>query len=255
MVFSANPEDYTNRGRIVTPLKDRIGTVVRTHYPAKLEHGLAITRENAWLERGNGAYEIDVPKYIFEIIEETIRLARQSPHINQQSGVSVRTSIACSETAVSSAERRAILLSERKVVPRICDLANIAASCRGKIELLLAEDESAEDKLIQSLVGEAVKNIFENYMSIDELDGVVEQFRDGKNNLETGDALASGQLVAQLDAVGELRNAAADLCRAAERNPDDDHDLASAAEFVLEALYVNNRLSKYAYRSKTFFKR
>ena len=93
MVFSANPEDYTNRGRIVTPLKDRIGSVIRTHYPADVEHAIEITSQNAWIHRGNGERTIDVPKYMYEIIEETIRLARKSPHINQQSGVSVRASI------------------------------------------------------------------------------------------------------------------------------------------------------------------
>ncbi len=255
VVFTANPEDYTNRGRIVTPLKDRIGSVVRTHYPVKSEHGIAITRENAWLERSNGAYEIAIPDYMLEIIEEAVRLARKSPHINQQSGVSVRTSIACSETMVSNAERRAVTLGERRIVPRICDLANMSASCRGKIELMLAEDEQAEDKLITALVGEAVSNVLESYMNIDDLDAVIEAFQGSKTNLQTGDEMSAEQLVGQAHKIRPLAKAASHLCQATNRDPDDPGELAGAVEFILESLYVNNRLSKYAYQRRTFFKR
>ena len=109
MVFSANPEDYTNRGRIVTPLKDRIGSVVRTHYPLTRELGIQITDANAWSDRDDGP-QIAVPKFLKEIVEETSRLARTSPHVNQASGVSVRMSIANSENLVSNAERRALAL-------------------------------------------------------------------------------------------------------------------------------------------------
>ena len=255
MVFTANPEDYTNRGRIVTPLKDRIGSVVRTHYPHRSEDGIAITRENAWIDRNHGAMKVDVPGYMFEIIEEAIRLARKSPHINQQSGVSVRTSIACCETMISNAERRAIALGETRVVPRISDLAPMAASCRGKIELMMAEDEGAEDKLITALFGEAVKNVFAEYMEPDDLDAVVEQFRGGKTDLQTGDDVPADKLVGQLARIESLAKAATELCGKTDRDPDSPADLAGAAEFILEALYVNNRLSKYAYKGKTFFRR
>jgi magnesium chelatase subunit I len=170
LVFSANPEDYTNRGRIVTPLKDRIGTVVRTHYPFSNAEAMRITSENARLDRGEGGLKIEVPAYVHETIEEMVRLARQSPHINQQSGVSVRTSIAALELVVANAERRALACKEPAVVPRVSDLDNVPAACRGKIELMLAESEEAEDKLIGALIGEAVKNVseshFESWVSI-----------------------------------------------------------------------------------------
>src|SRR6185369_7786110 len=118
MVFSANPEDYTNRGRIVTPLKDRIGSVIRTHYPLTREIGVAISDQNAWLERGgDGVASLTIPQYVKEIVEEISRLARSSPHVNQQSGVSVRMSIANLENVVSNAERRALLNGERFIVP------------------------------------------------------------------------------------------------------------------------------------------
>src|SRR5438094_737973 len=144
LVFSANPEDYTNRGRIVTPLKDRIGSVIRTHYPLSRAAGIAITEANAWTQRDG--VRVLVPSFMKEILAETARLARSSPAINQQSGVSVRMSIANCENMISNAERRGILTHENPVVPRISDLVYLAASARGKIELTMSEDDGQEDK-------------------------------------------------------------------------------------------------------------
>ncbi|HVT82980.1 MAG TPA: sigma 54-interacting transcriptional regulator, partial [Phycisphaerae bacterium] len=188
MVFSANPEDYTNRGRIVTPLKDRIGSVIRTHYPQNVEEAIAIVKQNADLDRvdGESGVSAELPKYIHEILEEFVKLARTSPHINQASGVSVRCSIANAENVVSSAERRGILLKESRVVARVDDLAFITASSRGKIELMLAEGDTAEDKLILSLVGEAVKNIFNRYAELSDYDEIAMQFKGGVT-LQVGD--------------------------------------------------------------------
>ncbi len=255
MVFSANPEDYTNRGRIVTPLKDRIGSVVRTHYPQRLEQAIEITTGNAMLERGNGDYCVEVPRYMHEIVEETIRLARQSPHINQQSGVSVRASIAATEIMVSNAERRAILLDERRVVPRISDLANMAAGCRGKLELMLADDEKAEDKLLVALVGEAVKNVFANHCDAAPLERIVAAFGDGQATVEAGDEIGSEEFCRVVAGIENLHNTATELCKTNDQDPDDPAHLASAAEFILEALYAGNRLTKYAYHGQTFYKR
>lgn len=255
MVFTANPEDYTNRGRIVTPLKDRIGSVIRTHYPQRLEQAITITRQNANLDRANGEYVVDIPRYMHEIIEEAVRLARESPHINQQSGVSVRTSIASTESMVSNAERRAIMLSERRVVPRISDLPHVAASCRGKLELMLADDEKAEDKLITALIGEAVKNVFINHGDEAGLETVVAQFADGKATLEVGDDVTSSDLAEAIRRIKGLSEAAEDICKHNDLDPVDPANLASAAEFVLESLYVSNRLTKYGYHGRTFYKR
>ncbi len=255
MVFTANPEDYTSRGRIVTPLKDRLGSVIRTHYPRRSQEALQITRENAWLDRPNGQCVVDVPDYMYQIVEEIARLARASPHINQQSGVSVRTSIANAENMISNAERRAIVTGEKRAVPRICDLQHLTASCRGKIELMLVEDDEAEDKLIHALVGEAVKNIFEEHMELEDLDGIVEQFRGRQVSVEVGDDVPSDEVLANIRRIDGLRRSAAKLCKAVGLKRDDPADLASAVEFVLEALYVNNRLSKYAYRGRTYYRR
>ena len=258
LVFSANPEDYTNRGRIVTPLKDRIGSVIRTHYPETLDEGIRVTQDNAWIERsesGSGSgVEVDVPPFMSEIVEEVVRLARSSPHVSQASGVSVRTSIANAETLVSNAERRGIITGEKRVVPRICDLSFLIASCRGKIEMTLSEEEGAEDKLIQSLVGEAVKKVFDKYSDPSEFELVAEQFK-GNLTFPAGDDLPASEFVANMKAVKGLPQAATKLAKEMELDATDDGVLAAAGEFVLEALYVNNRLSKYNAKGKTFFRK
>lgn len=255
MAFTANPEDYTSRGRIVTPLKDRIGSVVRTHYPQRTDDAIRITQGSAWLKRETSEWRIDIPQYMLEIVEEIGRIARQSPHINQQSGVSVRTSIANAELLVSNAERRCLRHGETHVVPRISDLAHLAAGCRGKIELMLADDERAEDTLITSMTGEAVSAVFEDYGQLAELEGVVDAFTDRTARIEIGDEVSTKELLAGVEKIPALKQAAVKLCAAAKQPTDDGAYLAAGAEFILEALYVNNRLSKYAYHGRTCFKR
>jgi magnesium chelatase subunit I len=258
LVFSANPEDYTNRGRIVTPLKDRIGSVIRTHYPETIDEGIEIAQNNAWLDRNaNGAASgvaVQTPRFMVEIVELIVRLARSSPHVSQASGVSVRTSIANTETLVSSAERRGIHTGEKRVVVRVCDLAHLVASCRGKIEMTLAEEEGAEDKLIQSLTGEAVKTIFSRYAEPDDFEQITEQFK-GNLTFPAGDDLAAEEFVANMKAIKSLPQSAAKLAKEMELDADSPGVLASVGEFLLEGLYVNNRLSKFNNRGKTFFKR
>jgi magnesium chelatase subunit I len=258
LVFSANPEDYTNRGRIVTPLKDRIGSVIRTHYPETIEEGIRVTQENAWLKRHEdgsaSGVSVEVPPFMGEIVEEVVRLARSSPHVSQASGVSVRTSIANAETLVSNAERRGIVTGEKRVVPRICDLNFLVASCRGKIEMTLSEDDAAEDKLIQSLVGEAVKNVFARYSDVTEFDLIAEQFK-GNLTFPAGDDLSADEFVANMKAVKGLPQAAYKLAQEMDLDASSNAILASTGEFVLEALYVGNRLSKYNTKGKTFFRK
>jgi len=258
IVFSANPEDYTNRGRIVTPLKDRIGSVIRTHYPETIDEGIRIAEQNAWLDRSEGdsasGVQVEVPRYMSEIVEEAIRLARSSPHVSQASGVSVRTSIAYLETLISNAERRGIMTGEKRVIPRICDLMFLTASSRGKIEMTLAEEEGAEDKLIKSLVGEAVKAVFDRHGDPDAYESITEQFR-GNLTFPAGDDLSAEEFVANMKAIKGLSQAASTLAREMELDANDPAILASMGEFLLEGLYVNNRLSKYNNKGKTFFKK
>ncbi len=258
LVFSANPEDYTNRGRIVTPLKDRIGSVIRTHYPETVTEGIEIAQQNAWLERHDGVsasgVRVDVPRFMSEIVEEMVRLARSSPHVSQASGVSVRTSIANLETVVSNAERRGIVTGESRVVPRICDLNYLIASSRGKIEMTLAEEEGAEDKLIRSLVGEAVKVVFARHAKLDDYERVVEQFL-GNITFPAGDDLSADEFVANLKAVKPLHQAASGLAKQLELDGGDNATLASVGELLLEGLYVHDRLSKKTAKGKTFFRK
>lgn len=276
LCFSANPEDYTNRGRIVTPLKDRLGSVVRTHYPRGSELAMRITRENAFLERGPAASAIDapageeilaamrdpaswwkppaaprveIPAIMHEILETMIGLARKSPHINQASGVSVRAAIAALENVVSSAEMRGLRTGEARVCVRVSDLAAAIPGCRGKIELMLAEDavegdgRSTEDKLIESLMGEAVKAALGKRLPVARVEPVADGFKSGVR-LELGDDLSAADAIAGMKLVTGLIEAAGELGKAAGLNTKDDQERAAAGELVLEYLYVHNRLSK-----------
>ncbi len=246
MVFSANPEDYTNRGRIVTPLKDRIGSVIRTHYPLNRELGIQITDDNAWTDR-DGGVSVAVPRFMKEIVEETSRLARSSPHVNQSSGVSVRMSIANCENMISNAERRTVLAGETRAVARISDLVFIAASARGKLELNMTEEAGEEDKLVVRILQEAVKSVFDQYCSPKQFRNVVEFFEAG-STLEVGDHVATSEFLKRIDAIRGFRKQAESI--AAEIAPDlaagdrAPQLHASVAEFVLEGLHCHNRLNK-----------
>ena len=255
MVFSANPEDYTNRGRIVTPLKDRIGSVISTHYPLTRELGMQITAENAWTGR-DGAVEVHVPKFMEEVVEEISRLARTSGHVNQASGVSVRMSIANYENMLSSAERRGIRSGATQTVARISDLAHLAASSRGKLELNMTEESGQEDKLILRIVEEAIKNIFDQHFKASAFKNVVEFFEAG-NKLETGDAVSGGELLERIAGIRDFSKQAAAKARELEpelsagpcaNGPGVTELSASLAEFILEGLHCHNRLNK---RSKS----
>lgn len=260
LFFSANPEDYTNRGRIVTPLKDRIGTVIRTHYPFSNLDAMRITADNARLAREGDAPPVRVPAFVHEIIEETVRLARNSPHVAQQSGVSVRTSIAALEVVVANAERRALRHNEPAIVPRVSDLERMPAACRGKIELLLADDEAAEDKLIRALIGEATRNIAADYFELHDAEQIVAGFAGGKTHIEVGDDVPATAVLEHAAVINGLHDLAANICRRAASGDTSDRPnpdplmLASAVEFVLEALHVNDKLSKFTFRDQTFYK-
>lgn len=266
MVFSANPEDYTNRGRIVTPLKDRIGSVIRTHYPLSRDIGIAITDANAWTERhssplplGEGSgVRVLVPQFMKELLEETARLARSNPAINQQSGVSVRMAIANMENMVSNAERRGLLLGENPVVPRVSDLAYLAASTRGKIELTLTEEDGAEEKVLAKLLGEATKNLFEANFEVKQFRGLVEYFESGKT-LVTGDRLPTSEYVKKVNELPVLKSAVSKFIEKPElqaiRAKAEPALIASVAEFILEGLHVQNRLNKSAKGNETTYRR
>jgi magnesium chelatase subunit I len=256
LVFSANPEDYTNRGRIVTPLKDRIGSVIKTHYPLTREQGIQITDANAWSQReGEGKGDaVVVPHFMKEILEEVARIARSSPAVNQQSGVSVRMSIANYENMISNAERRGIVHGEMPVVPRVTDMAYLAASTRGKIELTMSEDEGQEDRVIDKLLGEAVKNVFEGHFDVKHLRPVVESFEAGRTFV-VGDRVPSAEYVKRLQESPALKKEVTAFLKRIAQPEAVDGLLASVVEFILEGLHVENRLNRTIKQGEVTFKR
>lgn len=258
LVFSANPEDYTNRGRIVTPLKDRIGSVIRTHYPLRREDGMRVTAENAWTTRDSGV-RVTVPPFMAAIIEDTIREARKSPQVNQRSGVSVRAAVACHEVMVSNAERRGLVKGLADVVPRISDLGHLAAAGRGKLELTMADDDTTEDKVFNGLVGEAVKGVFLQNFELGDFAAFVNEFKGGLQ-IEVGDGIDGGKYVELLDRHASLRRGADKMMQQlrsehAVSDPSTPEWQASIAELILEGLHVHNKLSKYGFRGRTLFKK
>jgi magnesium chelatase subunit I len=245
VVASANPEDYTSRGRIITPLKDRLGTQVRTHYPRTLDHELAIVhQEKQRFEPGEGEPAIAVPAFIDELLAELTHLARRSPEISQRSGVSVRVTVANAEVLEAAALRRAVRLGESVAAPRISDLGAVIASTVGKIELESVGDEAPEERVVERLITKALFTTFGRLVAIDDLDDVVLAFEDGLV-VETGDRVPSRDYVRWAHEVpglleGVRRLGAFDVTDGAE----EPAVVASAVEFILEGLHLSRRINK-----------
>ncbi|HEX4205742.1 MAG TPA: magnesium chelatase, partial [Ktedonobacteraceae bacterium] len=233
---SANPEDYTNRGRIITPLKDRVGSEIRTHYPYTVEHEIQImeSESNHFTTEG---MEVAVPQFMKEVIAEITHLARRSNDISQRSGVSVRVSVANYENVLSNASRRALRLKERAVAPRVSDLSAIMASTCGKIELDTVGD-AKEDRVVQKLINASIVSVFGDYFENREFDQLVAGFERGLH-VQVGDDMPSMEYVNQLSKVGGLSKAIDKLN--GRGNP---ATVASTVEFILEGLHLNRRLNK-----------
>ncbi len=246
IVATANPEDYTNRGRIITPLKDRYGSQIRTHYPRNVEDEVSIIRQESAVVTAPG-FEVVVPDYMQEIVAEVTRLARRSPDVNQRSGVSVRASVADYEAMMANALRRAIRLGEHEVAPRISDLAFMRASLEGKVEFETVED-GREDQIIDRLIQGAVVAVFNRRCSISDLEPVITVFKSGLS-ADTGEALPLGhytQMVKQVDGLAAaVAQVTSDTRPAAQ---------AAAVEFVLEGLHLNKRLNKDAASGQTRYR-
>jgi magnesium chelatase subunit I len=247
VVASANPEDYTNRGRIITPLKDRVGSEIRTHYPYAIDHEIQImeTESNHFATDG---LEVLVPDFMKEVIAEVTHLARRSNDISQRSGVSVRVSVANYENVLSNASRRALRLHERYASPRISDLSAIMASTCGKIELDTVGDVK-EDRVVQKLINAAVLSVFGDYFEPREFEQLVAGFERGLN-VQVGNDMPVMEYVNQLARVGGLSKAIDKLH--ARGNP---ATIASAVEFILEGLHLNRRLNKDELGGKTRYRR
>jgi magnesium chelatase subunit I len=236
IVASANPEDYTNRGRIITPLKDRCGSEIRTHYPRTPEHEIDIMERELMTFSGDG-FETYVPEFMKEVIAEITHLARKSPDVSQRSGVSVRVSIANYENVRSNALKRAVRLNEAQVVPRITDLPAVLSSTAGKIELETLGDAN-EEKIIDKFIHGAVINVFNRYFLVQEFDELLRNFENGMT-IDVSDNMPSMDYAQAAFRISGLKTAVAKL--GAHGNPG---TIASATEFVLEGLHLNRKLNK-----------
>jgi magnesium chelatase subunit I len=246
LVASANPEDYTNRGRIITPLKDRFGAQIRTHYPLETETELQIVVQESRAFDLPGL-RVQVPNHMAEIIATVSQLARASAHINQRSGVSVRLSIANYETMIANASRRALRLGEPDVVPRISDLDALASSTQGKVEIETLE-EGREETVVQNLFKAAVLTVFKEHCPIDQFRDVLSAFSEG-SIVHAGDDVPSSAYVDILGTVPAVRPAVVEL--AGSETP---AAIASAVEFVLEGLHLSKRLNKDAVGTKATYR-
>lgn len=233
-VASANPEDYTNRGRLITPLKDRFGTQIQTHYPVSTELEMEImNQEGSTLALGENVY---VPEFMSEVIAEISQQARKNASINQRSGVSVRMSVSSYETMVASATRRSLLLGEEKIVPRISDLWALVSSIAGKIEID-AFGQSVENELIPKLLMASVLKVFRNRFSIDELKGVIDYF-ESNSMIEVGPSVSSSEYVELAKEIPQLSDAVTKLDGSSEAA------FASSVELILEGLYYSKKLNR-----------
>jgi magnesium chelatase subunit I len=238
LVFSANPEDYTARGKIITPLKDRIGSEIRTHYPANVEEGIAITAQEAWIERN--AHKLQVPKYVQEVIERIAFSAREDKKIDKRSGVSQRLPISCLENVISNAERRAIRHEEKVVVPRIGDVYAALPAITGKLELEYEGEMKGADQVGRELIRTAVAKTYDTYFKGVEVNQVVQWFDLG-GEIQLADTASAGEALSSLRNIQGLMEKLVKLDVGPKDTPEAQ---VSAAEFVLEGLHAHKRIGR-----------
>ena len=258
LVFTANPEDYTNRGNIITPLKDRIDSQILTHYPRSIEDAIKITEQEAHISREGR--EIRIPHFFREIVEQIAFEARKSEFVDQKSGVSARLTISAMENLISNAERRAILSNEPVIVPRICDLPHILPGLTGKIELVFEGEQEGTVKVSKALVGKAVKDVFKKYFpdplrkrvrspqegqggrqaaEDPEYSKIIHWFESG-NKIEIADDMTGEDYRKELEKVKGLR----EVTLRHMPKVDEQHELPSVMEFVLDGLHQSSKIAK-----------
>lgn len=245
LIFSANPEDYTARGKIITPLKDRIGTEITTHYPAELQTAVEITRQEAWVSRGGLDVEgsdaqLHIPDFIRETIEQIGFEARDDSRVDKHSGVSQRMPITVIESVISNAERRALLTGEEQIVPRISDIYAAIPSMTGKMELEYEGEQIGANRIAKDLIKRAAGEVFEGYFVGIDFAQTVQWFDQG-NNLRLADTASAKECATLLEAVPELIDTS--LIPFDFKKSDRAH-LVAACEFVLEGLYAENKISR-----------
>jgi magnesium chelatase subunit I len=239
LVFTANPEDYTARGKIITPLKDRIGSEIRTHYPATLDHGIEITGQEAWTDRHSPA-DLRIPRYIREVIEQVAFSAREDKRVDKRSGVSQRLPISVLENVSSNAERRALMAGEKVAVPRVLDVYAALPSITGKLELEYEGELKGGDAVAREIIRVAVGKVFTSYFEGENLSNVVQWFELG-GTLKLDETQPSGQMVKELTGIQGLMEKTK-LLGLGVSEPDAVR--AAAAEFILEGLYAHKRISR-----------
>jgi magnesium chelatase subunit I len=280
IVFTANPEDYTNRGNIITPLKDRIDSQIMTHYPRTIDDAIAITEQEAWLLRDGKATVI--PRYFREIIEQIAFEARRSEYVDQSSGVSARLTIAAMENLISNAERRAILTGDDHIVPRICDLPYVVPGLTGKIELVFEGEQEGPTKVSRALIGKAVRTVFKSYFpdplqkqrrqrpqedryeqdperrhrqeqreQRDEHYGTIVGWFEAGNRIDISDDMTVREYLNELQKVDGLCGLATRYMKIDKNNI---YELSSAMEFILDGLHQNSRLAKEEIDRQTSYK-
>ena len=245
LAFSANPEDYTARGKIVTPLKDRIGSEIRTHYPETIEEGMAITAQEAWSERGST--KINIPQYLREVIEQVAFSAREDKKVDKRSGVSQRLPISTMELVVSNAERRALLHGEKVVVPRVSDLYAAMPGITGKLELEYEGEMRGADVVVRDLIRAAIGKIFDKYFSGTNTQQIEQWFNLG-GTVRIDDDQPSQAILEELK---QIQGLFAQLSPVSVKVSDAPEIAVAAAEFLLEGMYAHKRLSRSEERGFT----
>jgi magnesium chelatase subunit I len=240
LVFSANPEDYTARGKIITPLKDRIGAEITTHYPTDLQLGVEITRQEAWTTREGLNGNLNIPDFIRDLVEQIAFEARDDQRIDKRSGVSQRLPITVMESIVSNAERRALLTDESEIVPRISDIYAAAPSMTGKMELEYEGEQLGAPKIAKDLIKRAAGEIFEGYFVGIDFAPATRWF-DGGNTLRLADTASAEECMSLLEAVPELIET---VLIPFDFGRDDEAQLVSACELALEGLYAQNKITR-----------
>jgi magnesium chelatase subunit I len=262
MVFTANPEDYTNRGNIITPLKDRIDSQIITHYPKELDHGIRITEEYSWTNRDK-KLKVSIPYYFREIIEMTAIQARHSEFVDQKSGVSARLTISSMENLVSNAERRAILNGDDFIMPRMCDILSILPGITGKVELVFEGEQEGAVKVAKALISRSVREIFRKYFpdplakkkksqdkeSKDPYANIVEWFQSG-GKINIKDDMPFSEYYRELKKVDGLE----EFVMRFPQYFESESELASLMEFVLDGLHQNSKIAKDEVDSSIMYK-
>jgi magnesium chelatase subunit I len=237
-VASANPEDYTSRGRIITPLKDRFDIQIRTHYPKTLQDEIAIMEQEATYPPTSNGMQLRVPQFIKDLMAQLTFEARGSAEVNQTSGVSVRMTINNYESLISNAEKRAVRNNETEIVPRLSDLHSLYASTAGKLELEYSGEDKREEELIERLISRAVLKVFDKAVKVEELKEVVNYFDQGWG-VEVSDTSPAEEYIEPLRVIPGLREAVARI-----GSFESPGLMASVAEFVFEGLHLHQKLNK-----------